>query len=275
MLYQIGFTYFFGGPASSKQQTASRGATCGPDVSISSATVRTVPKLGGWVPLRNTIKRRSAWAPKSLLAPVSGHFTAQNGPIIFVTRSDFPGPSGLAADCPPHPSPRQMDSFILFALLRFRCDRDIRRGECRRAPRTTEIGPTLQITQTTQTRNLGHSRVHKLTSEWFMPRLLFCSLEGGPRPRQSRPTIHHMLFLVQNVCSEACECVQAQNSKPALAPTHVLNGVDTRTKHPFGLDTGGGRYAGTPPTWTGRCQRLAVTLNHAQARWTHCVCATL
>ena len=77
----------FGGPFASYGECSargasrpSRGATWGPDFSISSATVRTAPKLGGWVPLCKTIKRGSVWDPKSP-APVSGHFTAQNGPI--------------------------------------------------------------------------------------------------------------------------------------------------------------------------------------------------
>ena len=49
---------FFGGRLASSKQ-GSRGATCWPDFSISSATVQTAQTLGGRVPLRNTIKQGS------------------------------------------------------------------------------------------------------------------------------------------------------------------------------------------------------------------------
>ena len=56
--------YFFGGSQQASQQQASRGANAGPDLSISSATVRTAPKPGGWVPLHRTTIERNFFRPQ-------------------------------------------------------------------------------------------------------------------------------------------------------------------------------------------------------------------
>ena len=75
------YIFFWGGGLASSKQQASKGANWGPGFSFSGATVPVAPKLGGWVPLCETIKRGSIWAPKPPLAPVGGHYTASNGPI--------------------------------------------------------------------------------------------------------------------------------------------------------------------------------------------------
>ena len=50
-------------------------------ISVSSVTVRTAPKLGGWVPLCKTITRGSVWSRNPPSIPVGGHVTARDGPI--------------------------------------------------------------------------------------------------------------------------------------------------------------------------------------------------